>query len=172
MGDTYKSTNTPWFDPAADYWFRITADHGEMVSGQMIRHFPTSVRISADTWYKLHNPVDCDKFRGYALTEMYWCKWSCNVLNLLQHIDLHWGWYLTAEIFFIRDYRGDGFMLSWTRRFRFLVDVPVHLDTSIGPFLDPSQDRCILIRITLHRSEFYFTCYPHCRFEHPVDDDM
>ncbi|MEO8087812.1 MAG: T9SS type A sorting domain-containing protein [Bacteroidota bacterium] len=71
------------------------------------------------------------------------------------------------------DYRGDAFMLSWTKGLDSCGCTAIP-DTAIGPFVDPSEDLLHLDlaydtlsdKFTLHATRIVEA------FEHPVDDDI
>ena len=145
----YQSTAIPLvWSCRMIHWFRITTDHGEMVSGQMIRHFPTSVRISAgysDTKFRSPTAISSE----IRLTEMYWMQSDLGVSigTFTAHRSPLGGLVFDSGNILHPDYRGDGFMLSWTEGLDSCgcTSTP---DTSIGPFLDPSHGTwCILIWI-------------------------
>ena len=171
MGDTYNPQQFASFDPNAD---------------SLINHFSRSWRQgfwSNDPTYPqippatiLDSPVqnygpDCDKFRDTI---------NGNVLDA-SDLGITMGTFTAHRsplgLVFDRDqilhpdYRGDGFMLSWTKGYD-SCGCTVTPDTAIGPFVDPSEDLVhldmnydsTLQNFTLHATRIV------SEFSHPVDD--
>ncbi|MFN8143779.1 MAG: T9SS type A sorting domain-containing protein [Bacteroidia bacterium] len=173
MGDTYNPQQFPWFDPAADSLiphYSRSWRNGFWSNDPTFPPLPSGLVL--DTPIQNFGP-DCDKFRDTL---------NGNVLDAsdlgvsIGTFTAHrspLGLVFDSGNILHPDYRGDGFMLSWTEGLDSCgcTSTP---DTSIGPFLDPSQD---LVHLDLNYDSTVQNFTLHATrivadFEHPVDDDM
>jgi hypothetical protein len=169
MGDTDNPQQFPGFDPNTDL---------------LISHYTRSWRIGAwsnDPGFpppptSFDSPIqnfgpDADKYRDETTgTVMDASDSSISIGTFTAHRS-PLGLVFDNDSVMDPTYRGDAFMLSWTKGLDSCGCTAIP-DTGIGPFVDPSQD---LIHLKLEYDSLGDNFFLHAtriieEFEHPVDD--
>ena len=173
MGDTDNPQQFPGFIPGAD---------------PLISHYARSWRIGA--WNNdpsfppppagviFDNPIqnlgpDADKYRDSTTGNIMDASDSSLSIGTFTAHRSPLGLVFDNDSVMNPDYRGDAFMLSWTKGLDSCGCTAIP-DTAIGPFVDPSQD---LIHLDLVFDSLVGNFKLHAtrivaEFDHPVDDDI
>ncbi len=173
MGDTDNPQQFPGFIPAADL---------------LISHYSRSWRIGAwsnDSTFPpppagvvFDAPIqnfgpDADKYRDSTSGVIMDASDSSISIGTFTAHRSPLGLVFDNDSIMNLDYRGDAFMLSWTKGLDSCGCTAIP-DTGIGPFVDPSQD-LIHLDLVLDSLADNFTLQATrivADFEHPVDDDI
>ncbi|HRH67861.1 MAG TPA: PQQ-dependent sugar dehydrogenase, partial [Bacteroidia bacterium] len=173
MGDTDNPQQSATFDPNAD---------------PLINHYSRSWRQgfwSNDPTFPalppgtvLDAPIqnygpDCDKFRDTITGDVLDASDLGITIGTFTGHRSPLGLVFDRERLLHPDYRGDGFMLSWTQGYD-SCGCTTTPDTAIGPYVDPSQD---LVHLDLEYDSLIQNFTLHAKrivadFSHPVDDDI
>ncbi len=171
MGDTDNPQQFPGFIPAAD---------------PLISHYSRSWRIGAwsndptfpppPTGVVFDAPIqnfgpDADKYRDPVTGLVMDASDSSVSIGTFTAHRSPLGLVFDNDSVMHTDYRGDGFMLSWTKGLDSCGCTAIP-DSGIGPFVDPSQDLIhldlafdsLIDNFTLHATRVI------AEFQHPVDD--
>ena len=171
MGDTDNPQQFPGFDPATDL---------------LIPHYSRSWRIGAwsndpnfppiPSFTVFDSPIqnfgpDADKYRDETTGTVLDASDSSISIGTFTAHRSPLGLVFDNDSVMHPLYRGDAFMLSWTKGLDSCGCTAVP-DTAIGPFVDPSQD---LIHLDLEYDSLADNFFLHAtriiaEFEHPVDD--
>jgi hypothetical protein len=169
MGDTDNPQQFPGFDPATDL---------------LISHYSRSWRIGAwsnDPGFpppptSFDSPIqnfgpDADKYRDETTGRVMDASDSAISMGTFTAHRSPLGLVFDNDSVMDPTYRGDAFMLSWTKGLDSCGCTAIP-DTGIGPFVDPSQD---LIQLELEYDSLGDNFFLHAtriieEFEHPVDD--
>ncbi len=170
MGDTYNPQQDPGFDPATDLLIpHYSRSWKNGFWGNDPGFPPPPSGLVFDEPIQNIGP-DCDKFRDTITGEVK------DASDLGMSIGTFTAHRSPLGLVFDRNnvlhpaYRGDGFMLSWTKGYD-TCGCTVTPDTAIGPFVDPSQD---LVHLDLSfdslADNFQLSATRIVsEFEHPVD---
>ena len=171
MGDTDNPQQFPGFNPSADL---------------LISHYSRSWRIGAwsndpafpppPAGVTFESPMqnfgpDADKYRDSLTGTVMDASDSAISIGTFTAHRSPLGLVFDNDSVMHTDYRGDAFMLSWTKGLDSCGCTAIP-DTSIGPFVDPSED---LIHLDLAFDSLSDNFTLHATriigaFEHPVDD--
>lgn len=171
MGDLQNPQQGTSYDCSTD----ILVNHNSMAWRKGAFHNdPAFPALSPSKIFE--NPIqnigpDCDKFRDTSSAKV---KDASDLGKTIGTFTAHrspLGLVFDSDSMLTSDLRGDAFMLSWTKGLDSSGCVATPFDTSIGPFVDPSQDLVHLHLIYDSNSDSYRLSAKRIvsNFVHPVD---
>ena len=170
MGDTDNPQQFPGFNPASDLLISHYSRTWRIGAWSNDPAFPPPPSVVFDAPIQNFGP-DADKYRDPVSGNVMDASDSALSIGTFTAHRSPLGLVFDNDSVMHPEYRGDAFMLSWTKGLDSCGCTAVP-DTGIGPFVDPSED---LIHLDLNYDSLIdnFTLYATrivADFSHPVDD--